>query len=70
MLDSKSDQGPFWEQPLPEDERLAEQVKHGREEHLLLDPKPPAENNAFVLANMNQTGAMFWLLVVGLGGLT
>jgi Ni/Fe-hydrogenase subunit HybB-like protein len=70
MLDSKTDQGPFWEQPLPEDERLAAQVQHGREEHLLLDPKPPAENNAFMLANMSQTGALFWLLVVGLGGLT
>jgi molybdopterin-containing oxidoreductase family membrane subunit len=43
-------------------------VKHGVEEHLLLDPRPPAENNTLVLNTMQQTGRVFWLAVFGLGG--
>ncbi|NDJ75699.1 MAG: polysulfide reductase NrfD [Chloroflexi bacterium] len=70
MLESKAEYGPFWEQPLPEDERLAEQVRHEREENLLLDPRTPAENNELVLARMQRTGLPFWILVLGLGGLT
>ncbi len=41
------------------------QVEHGREEHLLLDPRPPAETNALVLATMQKTGPMFWMTVLG-----
>jgi Ni/Fe-hydrogenase subunit HybB-like protein len=70
MLESKTTSRPYWEQPLPDDERLADQVKHGREEHLLLDPRPPAETNALVLSTMQQTSRGFWLAVLGLGGLT
>lgn len=70
MLESKSERGPYWEQDTPEDERLASQVEHGREEHLLLDPRPPAELNALTLAAMKKTGPVFWVLVLGLGGIT
>lgn len=69
MLESRAEQGPFWQQSPPEDEHLASQLEHGREEHLLLDPRPPAENNALVLNKMQQTGLRFWLLVMGLGAL-
>ncbi len=66
MLESKA--GPYWEQPVPEDEELLHQVEHQRDEHLLLDPRPPAENNALLLATMRRTGPLFWLTVLGLGG--
>ncbi len=69
MLESSATQGPYWEQPLPEDENLRHQVEHLREEHLLFDPRPPAELNKYVLAAMKKTGPRFWLLVLGLGGL-
>ncbi|MBI5961469.1 MAG: polysulfide reductase NrfD, partial [Chloroflexi bacterium] len=68
MLESSLQKGPFWQQDLPEDEHLADQVKHGQEEHLLLDPRPPAETNVLVLNSMQQTGRAFWLAVFGLGG--
>lgn len=68
MLESRAESGPFWQQEVPEDEHLAEQVLHGREEHLLLDPHPPAEMNAQVIAAMTKTGLSFWLIVLGLGG--
>jgi molybdopterin-containing oxidoreductase family membrane subunit len=67
MLESKVESGPFWQQDLPEDEHLAQQVSHAREEHLLLDPRPPAETNALVIATMQKTGPVFWLLMLGLG---
>jgi Ni/Fe-hydrogenase subunit HybB-like protein len=70
MLESRAGSGPFWEQPLPEDEHLAHQAQHGREEHLLLDPHPPAETNELVLTAMRKTGPKFWLVVMGLGGMT
>jgi molybdopterin-containing oxidoreductase family membrane subunit len=69
MLESRVDQGPYWEQPLPEDEVLGHQVAHGRDEHLLLDARPPAENTELMLAKMNQTGLRFWGLVLILGGM-
>jgi Ni/Fe-hydrogenase subunit HybB-like protein len=69
MLESKAANGPFWQQETPEDEHLAHQVIHGRQEHLLLDPRPPAETNAIVLAAMQKTGPAFWLVVLGLGGI-
>lgn len=70
MLESRADQRPFWDQPLPADEKLAQQVEHARKEHLLLDARPPAENNELVLSTMKQTSIAFWLLVAGLGGMT
>jgi len=69
MLESKAENVPFWEPPVPEDEALAEQTAHARDEHLLLDPRPPSETNALMLAAMRRTGPTFWLLVVGLGGM-
>jgi len=69
MLESKAENVPFWEPPVPEDEALRQQVEHARDEHLLLDPRPPAETNALMLAGMQRTGPVFWLLVVGLGGM-
>jgi len=70
MLESNAKAGPYWEQPLPEDEHLAHQSEHAREQHLMLDPRPPAELNATVLAAMKKTGPGFWLAVLGLGSLT
>lgn len=70
MLESRASSGPFWETTNPEDEYLAHQVEHGREEHLLQDPRPPAEVNALMLASMQKTTPSFWLIVLGLGGLT
>ncbi|MBN1679704.1 MAG: polysulfide reductase NrfD [Anaerolineae bacterium] len=70
MLETNAERVPFWEQPLPEDEKLAEQVEHERQEHLMLDALPPSENNALVLARMQQTTRLFWVLVLGLGGIT
>ena len=70
MLESRADSSPFWQPHDPEDPHLAEQIEHGREEHLLLDPLPPAENNAIVLESMNKTGRAFWMAVIALGGLT
>ncbi len=67
MLESKVESGPFWQQELPEDEHLAHQISHAREEHLLLDPRPPAEANAQVIAAMQKTGPAFWLVMLGLG---
>lgn len=69
MLESKAENAPFWEPPLPEDEALAQQASHARDEHLLLDPRPPSETNALMLAAMRRTGPVFWLLVLGLGGM-
>ena len=70
MLESNAASGPFWEKEIPEDEHLAHQIEHGREEHLLMDPHPPAETNDLVLTAMRKTGPVFWLAVLGLGGLT
>ena len=70
MLESRADSSPFWQPHDPEDEHLAGQIEHGREEHLLLDPLPPAENNAIVLESMQKTGKAFWMAVIALGGLT
>ena len=70
MLESKATTTPYWEQTLPEDEHLAHQIEHAREQHLLLDPRPPAEVNKIVLAAMMKTGPTFWLVVMGLGSLT
>lgn len=70
MLESKATTTPYWEQTLPEDEHLAHQIEHAREQHLLLDPRPPAEINKVVLAAMMKTGPTFWLVVMGLGSLT
>jgi len=70
MLERRATVGPYWEKPVPDDERLAQQVEHGREEHLLLDARPPAELNQITLATMRQTGPRFWMAVAGLGVLT
>ncbi len=70
MLETSAKRGPYWEQELPEDEHLAQQIEHARDEHLLLDPRPPEELNGVVLAAMTKTGPRFWLVVLGLGGLT
>lgn len=69
MLESRVDHGPYWDQPLPDDEALAHDIEHGRDEHLLLDAQPPAETNDLMLAKMNQTGIKFWLLLMLLGGM-
>ena len=63
MLESRAESGPFWEQSLPEEEYLAQQVEHEREAHLSSDPRPPAENNEIVLTAMQYTGPKFWLTV-------
>lgn len=70
MLESRATVGPYWEKPLPDDEHLARQVEHGREELLMLDARPPAELNQLTLARMRQTGPRFWMAVAGLGVLT
>ena len=70
MLESNTKRGPYWEQSTPEDEHLAHQVEHGREEHLLRDARPPAEMNKLMLATMKKTGPAFWITVLGLGGLS
>lgn len=70
MLESKAKLTPYWEQELPEDEHLAHQIEHMRQEHLLLDPRPPEELNKIVLTAMQKTGPTFWLIVMGLGSLT
>ncbi|MCZ7540749.1 MAG: polysulfide reductase NrfD [Anaerolineae bacterium] len=70
MLESRATVGPYWEKPLPDDEHLARQVEHGREEHLMLDARPPAELNQLTLARMRQTGPRFWIALAGLGALT
>ncbi|MBN1564022.1 MAG: polysulfide reductase NrfD [Anaerolineae bacterium] len=70
MLESNAQRGPYWEQTTPEDERIAHQIEHGREEHLLLDPRPPAELNELALATMKKTGPAFWIAVLGLGSLS
>jgi molybdopterin-containing oxidoreductase family membrane subunit len=70
MLESRVDQGPFWDHPVPEDETLVHEVEHGRSEHLLLDARPPAENTELMLGKMKQTGIRFWGLVMILGGMT
>jgi len=67
MLESSARTGPFWEQAPLEDEHLADQIEHGREEHLLLDPHPPAEVNALVLDTMQRTTPRFWITVSILG---
>jgi molybdopterin-containing oxidoreductase family membrane subunit len=69
MLETSAEPKPFWEQPLPQEEHLAHQVEHGREEHLLMDPRSPAESNALVLSTMRQGGIRFWLLLGALGSL-
>ena len=69
MLETRTENAPFWEPTVPEDEVLAQQAAHHRDEYLLLDPRPPAEINALMLAAMRRTGPVFWLLVVGLGGM-
>jgi Ni/Fe-hydrogenase subunit HybB-like protein len=70
MLESRAESGPFWEQPLPEDEYLARQVEHERETHLSSDPRPPAENNEIVLTAMQTTGPKFWITVGILGAMS
>lgn len=70
MLESKATSGPFWQHETPEDEHLAHQLEHGRQEHLLLDARPPAETNAVVLAAMQKTGPTFWVVVLSLGAIT
>ena len=71
MLETNAKSAPWWEQPEPTgDERLDRQIEHLREEHLMLDPRPPAETNALVLAAMRRTGPGFWLVVLGLGGMS
>jgi molybdopterin-containing oxidoreductase family membrane subunit len=69
MLESRTENAPFWEPAIPEDEALAQQAAHARDEHLLLDPQPPAETNALMLAAMQRTGPKFWLLVLALGAM-
>lgn len=70
MLESNAQRGPYWETTTPEDEHLAHQVEHGREEHLLLDPRPPAEVNEIMLNTMNKTGPGFWISLLVLGGMS
>ncbi len=42
-------------------------MEHAREEHLLLDPRSPAEVNEQVLATMQKTSPRFWIAVMVLG---
>ena len=70
MLESRVSSGPYWEQEEPEDEHLARQIEHGRQEHLLLDPRPPAELNQLVMAPLGKTGVKFWIVIAGLGAMT
>ena len=70
MLESRATVGPYWEKPVPDDEHLAQQVEHGREQHLMLDARPPAELNQLTLATMRQTGPRFWIALAGLGAMT
>lgn len=70
MLESDINRGPYWELTTPDDEYLARQIEHRRQEHLLLDPRPPAELNEVVLTTMKKTGPVFWITVLGLGGLS
>ncbi|NLX08086.1 MAG: polysulfide reductase NrfD [Chloroflexi bacterium] len=70
MLESSADRTPYWQEPLPEDDELAQQVAHARDEHLLVDARPPAETNSLMFRAMTRTGPLFWLMVLGLGGLT
>lgn len=60
---------PIWRRPLPEDEDLSHQVDHERRLHLLLDPRYPLDIDRGVLDPMYQTGRIFWVLFVILGGL-
>ena len=59
---------PHWEQPLPQDEELAEKDRAVREENLLLDPRPPDEINRMVMDPMHRLGVRFWMMFVILGG--
>ena len=70
MLESRATVGPYWDKPVPDDEHLAQQVEHGREQHLMLDARPPAELNQLTLATMRQTGPRFWIALAGLGAMT
>jgi molybdopterin-containing oxidoreductase family membrane subunit len=68
MLESNA-HDPLWQQHLPEDQNLLEAYKHGRDEHLLLDPRSPAEINELTLTNMKYTGLKFWIAFFGLGAM-
>ena len=49
---------------------LQQQIEHAREEHLLLDPRPPEESNQDTLRAMIRTSRVTWaVIVVLLGGL-
>lgn len=66
MLESRAEYRPYWEQTPEDDEHLAHQLDHAREEHLLLDPLPPAELNALSLEAMKKTTPTFWMVAGGL----
>ncbi len=59
---------PYWEQPLPADKELAAQESEARQENLLLDVRPPAEMNRYMMDPMRRQGVRFWVLSVILAG--
>lgn len=68
MSSSRIDQ-PIWRRPPPQDQDLAHQLEHERQQHLLLDPRYPLDIDKGVLDPMYRTSQRFWLLVTMLGGL-
>ena len=52
---------PVWEAPLPPEPELARQVERQKEEHLLLDARPPRMVNGLLLDAMTKTGRWWWL---------
>lgn len=60
---------PIWQRINPQDEHLARQVEHARQEHLLLDPRYPLEMDRGVLDPMSRTGPRYWIFLVIFAGL-
>ena len=69
MSEQIEEHQPYWEQPLPEDQELADQDSETREENLLLDVRAPAEINKLLMDPMRRQGVRFWIIFVILGGL-
>lgn len=68
-MSTSSAQLPVWEHPLPEEEHARQQVEQARQEHLLMDTRPPLETETIMLRGMQRTGARFWFLFAILFGL-
>jgi len=58
-----------WRRPMPQDEDLAHQIEHEREQHLLLDPRYPLNIDQDVLDPMYRLTKRFWVMFVILFGL-